>query len=145
VSRRLLLDLNVVLDVLLDRKPHATAAAALWSRIEGGDATGYLAAHGITTIHYLAQRARGKRFARQTVEDLLSVFRVVAVDEKSLRQALALSLPDFEDAVCAACAAAADCEAIVTRDPAGFRGSSIPAIDPATALAWLTRSPRAGD
>ena len=141
MSLSLLLDLNVVLDVLLDRKPHVTAAAALWSRIERGDSTGYLAAHGVTTIHYLADRARGKRFARQTVEDLLSVFRVVAVDEKIIRQALALSLSDFEDAVCAACAAAATCEAIVTRDPAGFRGSPVSPIDPATALAWLNASP----
>ncbi len=145
MSRRLLLDLNVILDVLLDRKPHATAASALWSRIEGGGATGYLAAHGITTIHYLAARARGRRFARQIVEDLLTVFRIVAVDEESLRRALSLSLPDFEDAVCCACAAAADCEAIVTRDPRGFRGSPTPAIDPATALEWLTQYPLAGE
>ena len=96
-----------------------------------------LAAHGITTIHYLAQRARGKRFARQTVEDLLSVFEIAAVDERTIRQALSLPLADFEDAVCAASAAAANCEAIVTRDPAGFRGSPATPIDPATALAWL--------
>jgi predicted nucleic acid-binding protein len=137
VSRGFLLDLNVILDVLLDRKPHVTSAAALWSRVERGDVTGYLAAHGITTIHYLAHRARGKRFARQTVEDLLSVFKVAAVDEEIIRQALSLSLADFEDAVCAACATAANCEAIVTRDPAGFRGSPVTPIDPATALAWL--------
>ena len=138
MSRRFLLDLNVVLDVLLDRRPHVTSAAALWSRVERGDVTGYLAAHGIATIHYLAQRARGKRFARQTAEDLLSVFKIAAVDEKTIRQALSLPLADFEDAVCAACAAASNCEAIITRDPAGFRGSPVPPIDAATALAWLT-------
>ncbi len=137
MSRRFLLDLNVILHVLLDRKPHVTSAAALWSHVERGDVTGYLAAHEVTTIHYLAQRARGKRFARQTVEDLLSVFKVAAVDEKIIRQALSFSLPDFEDAVCAACATAANCEAIVTRDPAGFRGSPVTPIDAATALAWL--------
>ena len=138
MNRRFLFDLNVVLDVLLDRTPHVTSAAALWSRVERGDVTGYLAAHGITTVHYLAQRARGKRFARQTVEDLLSVFEVAAVGEKTIRQAMSLPLADFEDAVCAACAAASNCEAIVTRDPAGFRGSPVPPVDAATALAWLT-------
>jgi predicted nucleic acid-binding protein len=140
VSRKLLLDLNVILDVLLDRKPHVTIAAALWSQVELGNVKGYVAAHGITTIHYLAERARGKRFARQTVGDLLSVFQVVAVDEKIIRQALSLTSSDFEDAVCAACAATANCEAIVTRDPAGSRGSPVSSIDPATALAWLNGS-----
>ncbi len=138
MSRRFLLDLNVVLDVLLDRRPHVTSAAALWTHVERGDVTGYLAAHAITTVNYLAQRARGKRFARQTVEDLLSVFKIAAVDDKIIRQALSLPLADFEDAVCAACAATTNCEAIVTRDPAGFRGSGVTPIDPATALAWLT-------
>ncbi len=140
MSRRFLVDLNVLLDVLLDRHPHVPAAAALWARIETGQAEGYLAAHGLTTIHYLARRSRGARFAREAIELLLSVFRVVPVDEKTLRQALTVSSPDFEDAVCAACAAAAGCEAIVTRDPSGFRDSPVPAIDPPTALALLSAS-----
>lgn len=138
MNSRFLLDLNVLLDVLLDRHPHVAAAAALWSRIESGQAEGFLAAHGLTTIHYLARRARGPRFAREATESLLSVFRVVPVDEKTLRQALSISSPDFEDAVCAACAAAAGCDAIVTRDPSGFRNSPVPAIDPPTALALLS-------
>lgn len=138
MNSRFLLDLNVLLDVLLDRHPHVAAAAALWTRFESGQAEGFLAAHGLTTIHYLARRARGARFAREATESLLSVFRVVPVDEKTLRQALSISSPDFEDAVCAACAAAAGCDAIVTRDPSGFRNSPVPAIDPPTALALLS-------
>jgi predicted nucleic acid-binding protein len=138
--RSLLLDVNVALDVLLDRKPHAESAAALWSAIERGQATGFLPAHGVTTVHYLATRARGTRFARRVVEDLLSVFQIFAVDETVLRRALTLSLPDFEDAVCAACAAASRCEVIVTRDPVGFRNAPVPVLDPASALAWLTSS-----
>ncbi|HEY3202509.1 MAG TPA: PIN domain-containing protein [Thermoanaerobaculia bacterium] len=137
MRRRFLLDLNVVLDVLLERRPHVASAAALWAAIERGLADGLLPAHALTTIHYLAGRARGARFARQTVGDLLDVFPIAPVDQKVLRHALGLPLKDFEDAVCAACATVAKCDAIVTRDPTGFRGSSIPAIDPATAVALL--------
>ena len=136
--RRLLVDLNVVLDVLLDRKPHAHFASAVWAAIESGRGNGLLPAHAFTTIHYLSSRARGPRFARQTIEDLLRVFEVAPVDGAVIRSALGLSWPDFEDAVCAAAAAASGCEAIVSRDPAGFRHSPVPAIDPATAVAWLS-------
>jgi predicted nucleic acid-binding protein len=140
VKRRLLVDLNVVLDVLLGRKPHADVAAAVWAGIEQGCAEGLLPAHALTTIHYLAGRSRGGAFARRAVEDLLSVFRVAPVDDKVLRAALALPLRDFEDAVSAACAAAADCDAIVTRDPRGFRGSAVVVIDPPTAVALMAGS-----
>lgn len=34
---RILVDLDLVLDVLLDREPHADAAAALWSSVETGE------------------------------------------------------------------------------------------------------------
>jgi len=137
VKRRFLFDINVVLDVLLDRRPHAEAAASLWSRVERGEAHGLLPAHALTTIHYLAAKTRGGGFARQVLDQLLSVFRVVAVDEKILRRALEMPLKDFEDSVCASCAEFAACDAVVTRDPRGFRGAPIAVIDPATAIGWL--------
>lgn len=135
--KRLLLDLNVVLDVLLDRTPNVEPAAALWKEIEGKRAVGYLAAHGFTTIHYLARKARSLQFAGQAVADLLSVFRVAPVNKEVLQRAVALSFPDFEDAVCAACASLTECDLLITRDPKGFRGSPVTAMDPASAVAWL--------
>jgi hypothetical protein len=74
--------------------------------------------------------------------DLVSVFRVAAVDQMVIRRAADLDWPDFEDAVSAACAASAKCDAIVTRDPAGFVGATLPVVDPAAALALLNRSRR---
>lgn len=135
--KKLLLDINVVLDVMLERRRHAEPAAAVWRAVELGVATGFVPAHGLTTAYYLARRARGPSFARRVVEELLSVFRAARVDDQVLRQALALSWPDFEDAVCAACAVAAGCEVIVTRDPRGFRNAPLPCLDPGAALAWL--------
>jgi predicted nucleic acid-binding protein len=137
--RRLLVDLNVVLDVILDRKD-APIAARLWAAIETGKGTGILPAHGLTTIHYLVARARGPAFARRAIDGLLHVFEVAPVDERVLRRAVALGWSDFEDAVCAATAEMARCDAIVTRDPKGFAASPTRPIDPATALAWLVAS-----
>jgi len=54
------------------------------------------------------------------VGDLLTVFRVAPVDDAVIGRALTLAWRDFEDAVCAAAADAAGCNAIVTRDPRGF-------------------------
>jgi predicted nucleic acid-binding protein len=136
--KRLLLDLNVLLDVILDR-PEAPAAAALWSALEKGGGVGYIPAHGITTIYYVLAKSRDRRFARKGVEALLSVFSVAAVDEPVVRRAIALDWADFEDAVCAAAAEVAGCHAVVSRDPRGFTDSPVRVVDPGTALAWLRR------
>ena len=137
--KKLLLDLNVVLDVILERKPGATAAARLWSTLERREvpARGLIPAHGVTTIFYVLERARGASFARQAVERLIDVFEVATVDDAVVRRALVLGWPDFEDAVCAAAAEAAGCDGIVSRDAAGFPDAALPVMDPAVALAWL--------
>lgn len=135
--KRLLVDVDVVLDVLLDRAPHAEASSALWAAGERGDCRLVLAAHAITTIFYLASRQRDAKFARAVVADLLAIFEVARVDEAVLQRALSLPMDDFEDAVAAAAAVDAGAEAIVTRNLRDFEASPIPALDPATALAWL--------
>ncbi len=133
----LLLDLNVILDVILDRRPGADAAAALWAAIESGHGRGLIPAHGVTTIFYLLEKARGAAFARDGVERLISVFGVAPVNDTVVRRALVFGWPDFEDAVCAAAAEASGCEVIVTRDPDGYPNPPLPVIDPAAALSWL--------
>lgn len=135
--KRVLLDLNVLLDVILDRQPHAVEAGRLWAALEAGGGKGYVPAHGMTTLYYLIEKARGARFARQAVDALLTVFGVARVDDAVLRRAVALGWPDFEDAVCAAAAEAARCDLIASRDPEGFPDSPVRVSEPATALAWL--------
>jgi predicted nucleic acid-binding protein len=136
--KRLLLDLNVFLDVILDRPPDADVAAALWAAIERGRGAGMVPAHGVTTIFYLLEKARGAAFAREGVQRLIRVFNVAPVNEDVVRRALALAWADFEDAVCAAAAEASGCDALVTRDPDGYPEAPLPVIDPAAALSWLS-------
>ncbi|HEX7501110.1 MAG TPA: PIN domain-containing protein [Polyangia bacterium] len=135
--KRLLLDLNVVLDVVLDRA-EAASASALWAALERGKGRGYVPAHGITTIFYLVNRAQGPAFARRATDGILRAFAVAPVDEKVLRRALSLGWADFEDAVCASAAEHCGCDAIVTRDPKGFVESPVRIVDCPTALAWMT-------
>lgn len=137
MKRRILVDLNVVLDVLLDRAPHAEAAAAVWALVETGQVEGLLSAHCVTTLHSLATRSRGREFGDRCVSDVLSVFGVAPVDGAVLAGAMALGWADFEDAVCAASARAAGCNLITTRDPRGFKGSPCPALTPVETVAAL--------
>lgn len=128
--KRVLFDTNVVLDVLLDRQPHARASAAAWAAVERGISEGMLAAHAVTTIHYLVRKEVGNVRAKRAMVAILRAFGVAAVDGAVVQEALQLPLSDFEDAVTAAAARSAGCEWIVTRDPKGFRGSPVPSLTP---------------
>jgi len=139
VKRRILFDVNVVLDVLLDRKPHAGASAVAFAAVETGVVEGFLAAHAVTTIHYLIRRELSPTETRRVISGILRVFGVAPVDAGVMHEALQLSCPDFEDAVTAAAGRFAGCEYIVTRDTKGFRGSPIRPVTP-EALAPILNS-----
>jgi predicted nucleic acid-binding protein len=130
---KILLDINVILDIFLDRAPHAAASSAVWAAIEKGHVAGVLAAHAVTTIHYILKGQVGGAVARNTVESILRVLDVAAVDTQVIRRALQFGWVDFEDAVTAAAAESADCEAIVSRDPKGFPRSPIRVLSPEAA------------
>lgn len=103
---------------------------------------GVLPAHGVTTLFHLLSRARDATAARRSIADLVSVLEIAAVDETVVRRALSLGWGDFADAVCAAAAEAARCDALVTRDPVGFPRSPVRVLTPEAALALLPTEPQ---
>ena len=137
--KRVLVDVNVVLDVLLDRQPHVEGSAAVWAAIETGSSEGLLAAHAVTTIHYLIRKELGAAKAKRTISAMPRVFSVATVDGRVIQDALELTLPDFEDSATAAAARLAECDYIVTRDPKGFRESPIQSLTPEAAAPLLAK------
>lgn len=132
-----LLDINVLLDVLLQRDPWADAAARLLSKIERGEARGFVAGHTLTTIHYVVSRARDRPSAAAAITDLLRFLDVVPMEKVDFGQALVLPMDDFEDAVQAAAALKVGVDYLVTRDEKGFGGLAIPSINAGEILSLL--------
>jgi len=135
--KRILLNTNVVLDVLLDRQPHSEASLVVWAAVESGLSQGLMSAHEVTTIHYLIRKDVGNIKAKRIVSTILRVFGVASVDGAVIQEALQLQFSDFEDAVTAAAARIAGCDYIVTRDPKGFRGSLVRAVTPEAVVPLL--------
>jgi len=132
---KVLFDTNVVLDVLLNREPHAEPAARLLSLVDTGELEGVICATTVTTVHYVACRARDDATARRCVEHVLELFDIASVDRPVLLAALRPGFADFEDAVLHESAVAAGAAAIVTRNPKDFAGASLPVFDPSELLA----------
>ena len=126
----ILIDINVLIDAAVRREPHFIDAAAVLERVIRGDVVAMVPAHGVTTLHYLLSRARGRDFASRQVGWLLRHFEIGGLDRDAFRDAHAMSWPDFEDAVVAVTAQHFGCTAIVTRDLTGFASSPVPAMHP---------------
>jgi predicted nucleic acid-binding protein len=136
-------DTNVVMDVLLDREPHALPAARLISRVDRGRLQGLVGATTVTTLHYLATRAHGPKVSSGYITSLLALFEVAPVDGPLLERALRLDASDYEDAVLHEAALAAGAEAVVTRDRKGFAKAKIPVHAPEDLLEMLQALDRA--
>ena len=125
-----LFDTNVVLDVLLDRKPFSDSATVLFSWAEDGIITGILGATTITTIFYPATKVVGREQAEEAIAKLLSIFTIASISRSVLEAAIKSSFSDFEDAVLYQAACHSNARAIVTRDLAGFKKSKISVYSP---------------
>ncbi len=126
----MLFDTNVILDVLLDRKPFSGPAVHLFARVERGELSAWLGATTLTTIHYLLAKAAGRHESLRVVRDLLRLFEIAPVDRRVLELAASSSIPDFEDAVLHDAGLLIGLEAIVTRDPEGFRHGTLLVLSP---------------
>lgn len=135
---KLFLDVNVVLDVILLREPWFVDAAQLLAAVERKKAEGFLAAHTITTIHYVVARVRGREVAARALRGLLRIIEVVAVEERDFQKALRRRSRDFEDAVQAISALKVGADYFVTRNEQDFRQLTIPVVTPACVLALIS-------
>ena len=129
-----LLDVNILLDVLLDRPPWNADAKAVWQACDDGRLTGSVSAVSLPVIFYVARKSAGIDAARQSVRVCLDAFRVCPVDQLLLNEAWALPGSDFEDNVQITCAMRVALDVIVTRDARGLTNPQVPVLSAAQLL-----------
>ncbi len=134
---KILFDTNIILDVLLERKPFSREASFLLSRVERSEISGYLCATTVTTIHYLVSKALGSQAALRHIQSLLALFIIAPVNHQVLEKAAILNFRDFENAVLHEAACHAGIESIVTRNTVDFKKSTLPVFAPAELVAAL--------
>ena len=101
---RSLIDTNIVLDLILERKPFVQNALLLFEHVENGSLEGYIAATTITNIFYIIRKSAGREGALAAVNRLVLMLRLCAVDRQTIETALETGLKDFEDGIQLACA-----------------------------------------
>ena len=134
---KVVIDLNVILDVFQKREPHYGASARILASAAKGEMEALLPSHCLTTLHYITTKHADTDAADAAIDWVLSELRVQPEDEKIYLRARSLPLADFEDAVVAACAEKAKCACVITRNVSDFQKSPVTAMTPEEFLATL--------
>ena len=131
---KVMVDINIFLDVFQKRIPHYVDSSILLSRILRKEFKGVIAGHSLTTIFYLLNKHSGYKKAINIVDLILDHFEIKSANKKMFRYSRDMEIGDFEDAVVSGCAKFAKCDFIITRNTSDFRKSQIPAITPSDFL-----------
>lgn len=134
---KVMIDLNVILDVLQKRDPFYEASAALLAAAETGRIHGYIAAHSVTTLFYLIQKGKSSSEARATITNLLQFLHIGPVDQTTIEQALNLDYRDFEDAVQMMSAVQCKADYLITRNIKDYDPALLAVVQPVDFLATL--------
>lgn len=128
--RRVLVDSDVILDLLLARQPFYPSASRLFVAFEEGRLEGYVSSLAFANLFYLLRKGEGGGpEAIAILRKLRLVTRVLTVDEKIVDLALSSTFTDFEDAIQYFAAAEWKLEAIVTRNRRDYKASKVAIVN----------------
>lgn len=123
--RRVFVDCDVVLDLLLAREPHFAATTRLFNRFEDGSLEGHLSSLVFSNLFYVLRKHGSGREAIRLLRKLRLLITVVPVDAKIVDLALASSFRDFEDAVQYYAALTHGLDALITRNKKDYSAAKL--------------------
>ena len=128
--KKVLIDLNIILDFLNKRNFHQEAARLINMCAENV-LTGYICAHEVTTLSYfLFKEQKDKNKVVTTISTLFDIFQIIPIDETILKASLLSPITDYEDAVIEVSAVKFNIDYILSRNISNFKLSRIPTYTP---------------
>ena len=132
MKKRIFVDTNILLDVLLEREGYYYDALKIWANAENGNVEACIAAISLNNIHYVMRKLKSETTAMIAVKILLRIFKVVPVDADILGLAVDFHDKDFEDDIQLQCAIKAKCSQLFTRNPNHYDHSAIAVVPPSS-------------
>ena len=132
MKKRIFVDTNILLDVLLEREGYYYDALKIWANAENGNVEACIAAISLNNIHYVMRKLKSETTAMIAVKILLRIFKVIPVDADILGLAVDFHDKDFEDDIQLQCALKAKCSQLFTRNPNHYDHSVIAVVPPSS-------------
>ena len=128
--RKIFIDLNIILDVLLARQPFLGSSQRLLDLIVRGEVKGFVSAASMLNLYYIVQKQLTPPLALEHLRKMIHLFSIVEINKDILERAMHIRLVDYEDSVQAACAERCGAQFIITRNLKDFKGSPVSILSP---------------
>jgi predicted nucleic acid-binding protein len=130
------IDTDVIVDLLIDRKPFSEDAATIFSLIEMKKIKGHISALTICNLYYVLRKVASHKKVMKSLKDLSDLVDILKIDKSIILTALSSDFKDFEDSVQYFTAMEynrIDC--IITRNVKDYKGINLPVMPPGAYLA----------
>lgn len=127
---KVLIDTNIILDVLCNRKDFASDSAMVFKLCEVERIKGYISALSIPNIVYIMRKELDTAKVKKILETLSLIFEIVDLKAGDLKRASTLDFKDYEDAIQSTQASRIGVNYIITRNIKDYSNSKVTAIKP---------------
>lgn len=128
---KILIDTDVILDFLFDRKPYSDQSAKILSMCESGQIKGYLTAVIISNTYYLLRQTASHDKVVTELTKLMAIVDILITDKTMILKALNSNFRDFEDALQNFSAETSkEIDLIVTRNIKDYKNSKLGVMTP---------------
>ncbi len=131
---KLLIDANILLDVLMNRKPFARDSSIVWKLCESGRTKGCVSALTFANLVYVMRKEFTPERIEQVLKSLSLIFEFVDLTASDLLRAAEMKRDDFEDALQCVTAERIHADWIITRNEKDFFDNIVKALTPSEFL-----------
>lgn len=130
---KVLIDTDVILDFLFDRKPFSEDAAQILSWCENEKIQGFVTSIMLSNIYYLLRKTAKHEKVIENLKMLLNIVDVITTNKDAVLDALHSEFKDFEDALQNFSAQNHDeIKVIITRNIKDYKRSNLVVMEPET-------------
>ena len=130
---KVLIDTDVILDFLFDRKPFSEDAAQILSWCENGKIQGFVTSIMLSNIYYLLRKTAKHEKVIENLKMLLNIIDVITTNKDAVLDALHSEFKDFEDALQNFSAQNSnEIKVIITRNSKDYKTSNLAVMEPET-------------
>jgi predicted nucleic acid-binding protein len=137
MKKNIFIDSDIILDLLLERKPFFYPSAELFNVIESGKINASVSALHFSNLFYIIRKVKGSDPAKTVLRKLKILVKVLKIDEKVIELALESDFSDFEDAIQYYACLDNNIDVIITRNKDDFRKGKLPVMSAEEYLAVL--------
>ena len=127
----LFIDTDVIIDFLIDRKPHSREAAVIFTLIDQRKLKGFVSSLSFSNLYYVLKKFESHAKVISKLDKLAELVSILKVEEQTIKSALSSSFVDFEDSIQYYSAFdSKKIDVIITRNTRDYKNSKIPIMTP---------------